>query len=226
MPISNQIGASRLIQPGVVDSAAARPASPYEGQVIFQKDTDQLLVWNGTAWVIPNAPAQNPDGLELIRSATFTATTDLIIDTIFSSIYTNYKIFFMVDTVSAAVGINTQLRDVSGNLITSYYYSGVASDLSSTTVTRDSGNNTASFLACVPYQNFNYGSLTLELMRPNETAYTMFNYENMNYRPTSLIEWRKGSGAYQQTTAVTGIRFFSGSATTFAGKYRVYGYRD
>jgi hypothetical protein len=38
----------------VIDNTAARPASPYEGQVIFQKDTDQLLVWNGTAWVIPN----------------------------------------------------------------------------------------------------------------------------------------------------------------------------
>jgi len=51
MGISQQIGASSLIKPGVIDNTAARPASPYEGQVIFQKDTDQLLVWNGTAWV-------------------------------------------------------------------------------------------------------------------------------------------------------------------------------
>jgi len=51
MGISNTIPPSRLIQPGVIDNAAARPASPFEGQCIFQKDTDQLLVWNGTAWV-------------------------------------------------------------------------------------------------------------------------------------------------------------------------------
>lgn len=51
MPISNQIPSSRLIQPGVVDSAATRPASPFEGQCIFQKDTDQVLFWSGTAWV-------------------------------------------------------------------------------------------------------------------------------------------------------------------------------
>jgi len=50
MGISQQIGASSLIKPGVIDSSAARPASPYEGQVIFQKDTDAVLVWNGTAW--------------------------------------------------------------------------------------------------------------------------------------------------------------------------------
>jgi hypothetical protein len=50
MGITQQIGASSIIKPGVIDNTAARPASPYEGQVIFQKDTDQLLVWNGTAW--------------------------------------------------------------------------------------------------------------------------------------------------------------------------------
>jgi len=50
MGITQQIGASSLIKPGVIDNTAARPASPYEGQVIYQKDTDAVLVWNGTAW--------------------------------------------------------------------------------------------------------------------------------------------------------------------------------
>jgi hypothetical protein len=53
MGITQQIGASSLIKPGVIDNAAARPASPYEGQVIFQKDTDQLLIWDGSAWYPP-----------------------------------------------------------------------------------------------------------------------------------------------------------------------------
>jgi hypothetical protein len=50
MGISQQIGASSLIKAGVIDNTANRPASPYEGQVIYQKDTDAVLVWNGTAW--------------------------------------------------------------------------------------------------------------------------------------------------------------------------------
>ena len=50
MGISQQIGASSLIKAGVIDNTAGRPASPYEGQVIYQKDTDAVLVWNGTAW--------------------------------------------------------------------------------------------------------------------------------------------------------------------------------
>jgi hypothetical protein len=52
MGLSNQIPSSRLIQPGVVSSASTRPASPFTGQCIFQTDTNQLLVWNGTAWVV------------------------------------------------------------------------------------------------------------------------------------------------------------------------------
>jgi hypothetical protein len=51
MGITQQIGASSLIKPGVIDNTAARPASPFEGQAVYQKDTDQVLVYNGTAWV-------------------------------------------------------------------------------------------------------------------------------------------------------------------------------
>ena len=50
MGITQQIGASSLIKPGVIDNTAARPASPYEGQMVYEKDTDTLLIWNGTAW--------------------------------------------------------------------------------------------------------------------------------------------------------------------------------
>lgn len=49
MPISQQIGSSSLAKPGVCTSAT-RPASPYEGQMIYETDTDRVLVWTGTAW--------------------------------------------------------------------------------------------------------------------------------------------------------------------------------
>jgi hypothetical protein len=49
MPLSNYLPSSRLIQPGVCTSTT-RPASPYEGQAIYETDTDKVLVWNGAAW--------------------------------------------------------------------------------------------------------------------------------------------------------------------------------
>lgn len=50
MGITNTIPPSRLIQPGVIDNTAARPASPYEGQAVYQKDTDEFLLYNGSVW--------------------------------------------------------------------------------------------------------------------------------------------------------------------------------
>ena len=106
MGITQQIGASSLIKPGVIDNTAARPASPYEGQVIFQKDTDQLLVWNGTAWVIPNSPAQNPTGLEFISKTVI--TTSGTFTNAFSSTYDHYKI--IVDIICNGTGQGIYFR--------------------------------------------------------------------------------------------------------------------
>lgn len=50
MGLSNQIPSSRIAQAGVIPNAAARPSSPYEGQMVYQQDTDAVLVWNGSAW--------------------------------------------------------------------------------------------------------------------------------------------------------------------------------
>lgn len=75
MGISQQIGASSLIRPGVIDNAAARPAAPYEGALIFQKDTDQLLVWNGTAWVCITPQSAVVNTLESTASTSYTNLT-------------------------------------------------------------------------------------------------------------------------------------------------------
>ena len=46
MAISNT---DRGLRPGVCTSST-RPSAPYEGQMIYETDTDRVLVWNGSAW--------------------------------------------------------------------------------------------------------------------------------------------------------------------------------
>jgi len=46
MAISN---VSSGLRPGVCTSTT-RPQAPFEGQMIYETDTDKVLVWNGTAW--------------------------------------------------------------------------------------------------------------------------------------------------------------------------------
>ena len=50
MPLSSFLAPSALAKPGVCTSST-RPASPYEGQVIYETDTDKLLFWNGSTWI-------------------------------------------------------------------------------------------------------------------------------------------------------------------------------
>lgn len=46
MTISNQ---SAGLRPGVCTSST-RPVTPYDGQTIYETDTDKLFVWNGSIW--------------------------------------------------------------------------------------------------------------------------------------------------------------------------------
>jgi len=52
MGLSNYLPSSRLIQPGVCTSST-RPASPFEGQAIYETNTDKLLIYDGSAWYPP-----------------------------------------------------------------------------------------------------------------------------------------------------------------------------
>jgi hypothetical protein len=49
MPLSSVVGAQSIIKPGVCTSST-RPAVPFEGQMIYETDTDKVLVYNGTDW--------------------------------------------------------------------------------------------------------------------------------------------------------------------------------
>lgn len=50
MPLSSVLGAQSLVKPGVCTSST-RPASPFEGQTIYETDTDLVKSWNGSSWI-------------------------------------------------------------------------------------------------------------------------------------------------------------------------------
>jgi hypothetical protein len=59
MAISNN---ARGSQPGVCTSTT-RPTAPYEGQMIYETDTDLVLVWSGSAWVEIASSDGSPRGI-------------------------------------------------------------------------------------------------------------------------------------------------------------------
>ena len=49
MGLSNYVPSSRISQAGVCTSTT-RPATPYEGQVVYETDTDLAYIYDGSAW--------------------------------------------------------------------------------------------------------------------------------------------------------------------------------
>jgi len=117
MPLSSVVGAQSIIKPGVCTSST-RPASPYDGQVIYETDTDKTLVYNGTGWVFLSTSRANPVGLDLVKTQTVgTAVSSVTVSDAFSSSYDSYKI---IATGVAATGNGNVIFQLSG-LTTAYY---------------------------------------------------------------------------------------------------------
>lgn len=229
MGITQQIGASSLIKPGVINNAAARPASPYEGQVIFQKDTDQLLVWNGTAWVIPNSPAQNPGGLELVTTATCssggtsvggittigTGVSGVVI-TCFDSTYDDYRIVIKNCAASAQDG----LRFVIGSVTTGYYGSWTYALYNATATNVNPVNNQANMvigLTDTVQNSFTIMDIT-NVTSGSLSKFFVGNYYGRGYTGTF-------GGVVSSTAAQTNFTISNGSGTLTGGTITVYGYR-
>lgn len=76
MGLSSQLAPSAIAKPGVCTSST-RPASPYEGQVIYTTDTDLLQIWNGTAWrTLAFGTPTNGTVLQTVNALGATTDTD------------------------------------------------------------------------------------------------------------------------------------------------------
>ena len=218
MGITQQIGASSLIKPGVIDNTAARPASPYEGQVIFQKDTDQLLVWNGTAWVIPNSPAQNPTGLELIKTQTIgSGVSTVTVNDAFSATYDNYKIIINGGTSTTQDYLAFRL---GASATGSYYGFYTYGTFSANTVYGAYSNNVGE-MSYAGGADVNRIHMNLELQSPFEAKTT-------GLQATGVV-WsaNRGSSSYDHEIASSYSSFSIrvGSGTMTGGTISVYGFR-
>jgi hypothetical protein len=73
MSVSNL---STGLRPGVCTSTT-RPTAPYEGQMIYETDTDMVAIWNGTAWrYISATTPTNGTVLQTVVGTNSTTTTN------------------------------------------------------------------------------------------------------------------------------------------------------
>jgi hypothetical protein len=221
MGITNQLPPSRLAQAGVIANTAARPTSPYTGQMLFQLDTKQLLIWDGAAWVMA-LDTDTPPGLQLVKTQTVgTGVSSVVVSGAFSTEFDDYLIQ-VSNTVVSANQPNLGIR--LGATATNYAYAGHYQAMSLTTLTGDQTSAGTYFImgAC---GNGTTGagrvSMSVTVKNPNLSAETFFTSMN------GSLAWNNYyNGFLNNSTQYTDFTILPSSGNLTGGTIRVYGYRN
>jgi hypothetical protein len=214
MSVSNL---STGLRPGVCTSTT-RPVVPYTGQTIFETDTNKLLVWNATAWVIPNSPAQNPQGLEFIKTQTIgSGVSSVTVADAFSATYDNYKI------VMNSTGSSNHSIDIKfGSSVTGYYGVLVYAEYTATVISMAGRNNTSQMNWVGGCSGAGQSSIAnLDVMNPFAAAYT--RVANGAYADSTAYGTMQGE--HKVATSYTSFILATNNGTLTGGTITVYGYR-
>ena len=221
MAISNN---STGLRPGVCTSTT-RPSAPYEGQMIYETDTNRVLVWDNAAWVMI-ADTDTPPGLQLIKTQTIgSGVTSVTMTDVFSSEFSSYKIVFSNLTFSSVDFMTMRLVVGSTSNTTSNYYS---SNLQVTT-----GGSVSGFgVSAGSYWNAGVVGFTaasggvIDIYNPQAAVATSFTSQGVDTR-TDGAPHRTGSGFFNASTQFDGFWVSTvNGGYTMGGTIRVYGYRN
>jgi len=232
MPFSSVLGASSVIKPGVCTSTT-RPSVPYEGQLIYETDTDRVAAYNGSAWVyiqIEGKPG-------LITSGNFTAATTIT----FSGLagYDNIKI--LIDQMKFSAENYVRIR-INSDSTSKYRYASSANTNPNTGVVaaiRNGDNrwisSPSTSMSMSPFNHHagtvydqNYHELTFSNARGNNFTY----FDSWSYHwgavagYTSQIVQSRASGIYENAVQLTSVSLISGGGSNFdtSTTYRIYGW--
>lgn len=223
MGFSNYLPSSRIAQPGVCTSTT-RPASPFEGQVIYETDTNRVLVYDASAWVMI-ADTDSPPGMELVKVQTVgSAVASVTVSDAFSSTYDNYRVVYSGGVASQDTGIGIQMAPTSVTNYNSLYYGAVS---------RVDAGGVASLIAINNQSYWLYGGMAstdtalaeFDLFMPFLSKFTMVRLSWIDSRTSNA--WGTGSGVHRVASSFSGFTLITTNGGTFTGgTIRVYGYRN
>ena len=231
MAISNN---STGLRTGVCTSAT-RPTAPYEGQMIYETDTDRTLVWNNLSWII-FSDAINPRAVtSVIPTAhsgctvaanglvSFTNVGNFIIQSAFVSGVNNYK--FVINIQRAVGGSDTDFtfRFAKNGTpqagATDYTYT---SEQRYTTVQSNSGANGVTGVPIGRFATYK-STYTGEILFPmDNTVYSSIVSEGINVQNALTHDANICRGFVTVLDSFDGLQFYSPANIT--GTLRIYGY--
>jgi hypothetical protein len=211
----------------VFDDATARGSaipSPTEGMLTYNKDTDQLELYDGAAF----GPVGSDAGLIHIKTESFSGAVSHSFgsdaDPIFTSDYANYKIVFdNVLVASSTSVVSLRVRANTTDLTGSNYNHQTAEFSGSTsTIFRALNGTSQRIMACASTANEGSSSV-IDILTPQETKPTLFQSSQMlllsGTGPVNLDT----RGFVLDTVSYNGFTIFAGF--NLSGRVSIYGYR-
>lgn len=219
MGISQAMGPDAL-RAGVVPDTASRPQSPFEGQLIFQRDTNQLLVYDGSAWVMIG-DSDAPPGLQLIKTqAVGSAVSSVTITNCFSSDFDDYFISYTDGTMSSETNIYIELVDSNGTSSLDEYYTVLQyGSYSGTAIQHAAGNDTSRWTWS------GGGSSTSTSLRVNVISPFLSRPTHMDAYVRYGTVYGTQVGYHNISASYPSIKIVPNTGTFTGGSVRIYGYR-
>jgi len=218
----------------VCDTISDLPASPTEGMIAYQKDTNELKIYDGSRWVTM-MDTDAPPGLVLVQPTsvsgatntngliTFSSSSAININGVFSSTFSAYKIYAWIYTGSGSIS-NGIFKLTSGGTANSasyyarmWYYSQGGGGFTTAV-----SNNAASVDWMFYGGNFG-GSINIDIAQPYNGTQTQWMW-NSNTWTNSDNAIFYGGGFHNVTANYDGFQVTS--VTPITGRIQIYGMRD
>jgi hypothetical protein len=217
MTISSNSSGSR---PGVCTSTT-RPTTPYEGMMIYETDTNRVLVWDNAAWVMI-AETDQPPGLQLIKSQSVgSGVSSVPVTNVFSSEFTNYLINWDNGTTSGSSNMGIRL----GSTVTGYYSALIQVTVGTNAIASGARNGTETYFDWAGYSTTSNNYFSVFLYNPNIAKHTFMKSSLFN--PSGSITLGEVTGILGNTIQYTDFTILPTGAgiTMTGGTITVYGYR-
>jgi hypothetical protein len=198
----------------VFSNAAARTAAitaPVEGMLSWLEDVNRYESFNGSSWV-------SPFGSTLVATSTFTSTTSVALDNIFTSEFRVYDYYFTASSVTAnQISIRGRLGS-SDNSLSNYTSQRATFAGTGSVIDRGHGDTNWSLFTTRTTPGAWHGSI----FNPVTVDRTQITATGMDSTAPSRMEI--GAGEFYNNASFNGIRFFGGSNMT--GYVSIYGRRS
>lgn len=187
--------------------------------------TGQILTADTTVspYKVKWATVSVSSGLTFISTHSFSNSSQVNIDNVFSSTYENYHILIHNLRGNNNNALWLRLRASGSTSNTGYYIAGVGINTSGTTKNAFDANSTILELVGPPTAN-DYLVARLDVFAPQLAQYTSFNYQCWGDDGTAFIG-RNGSANHRVATAYDGFSMSLNAGGNITGNVTIYGYQ-